>query len=191
MKSVNRFKAKSEFQSSSEGWGATEDGWGTPGAGVTWENNRRTIPQELLEHIEANVLRMKLGLEPLHPISPDEAQLLRPKSRSTFGVGPDGAILHCGNLVADLDELEMLRMNNEMRMRAGFPPQDLDRIKELLTLQNEGHHLMPASQRLRLQRDATARAERSNHRAEVIRTHGRVRGRVRLLLERVSILRGD
>jgi len=186
MKSVNRFKAKSEVQSSSEGWGTTEDGWGTPRTDVTWENNRRTIPQDLLERVEANVLRMKLGLEPLHSLSSDEAQLLRPRSRSTFGVGPDGSILHCGTLTADLNELEMLSMNNEMRMRAGFPPQDVSRIRELIDLQEAGHRLLPASQRLRLQRDATARAERSSHRADVFRAHGRVRGLVRLLLERFT-----
>lgn len=181
MKSTNRADAASDDPTSG-------GGWGTAGAPHSWGHfgDDLPLPQDLLERVEANVLRMKLGLEPLHAISPDEAQLLRPRSRSTFGVGSDGSILHCGTLTADLNELEMLSMNNEMRMRAGFPPQDVSRIKELIKLQEMGHRLMPASQRLRHQRDATARAERSKHRAEVIRTHGRVRGLVRLLLERFT-----
>ena len=181
MKSTNRADAASDDPPNG-------GGWGTPGAAPVWGHfgDDLPIPQDLLDRVEANVLRMKLGLEPLHAISPDEAQLLRPRSRSTFGVGPDGSILHCGTLTADLNELEMLSMNNEMRMRAGFPPEAVSRIRELIDLQETGHRLLPASQRLRLQRDAPARAERSSHRADVFRAHGRVRGLVRLLLERFT-----
>lgn len=160
-------------------WGGT--GWGENTAlDHSW--NLTPVPQELLDRVDENIRRMELGLEPTYVLSSDEQELLRPNGRSTFGVRPDGSILHCGNVVADLDDLERLRMNNRLRMSAGFPPENLEEIRELLVMSAAGQRIPSA----RVRHRAAAQESRRRHRAETLRMHGRIRGRWKLLLERLK-----
>ncbi|MFM8998306.1 MAG: hypothetical protein ACKOJD_09465, partial [Candidatus Limnocylindrus sp.] len=39
-----------------------------------------------------------------------------------FGVQKDGRVIHCGNLVAGMDSLDLRIFENELREHAGFPP---------------------------------------------------------------------
>jgi|GEM_PF-2764382 len=158
--------------------------------GVTWSESTvrdrswtsTLVPQELLNRVDENIRRMELGLEPIHVQSSDERELLRPKDHRTFGVQPDGSIRHCGNLIADLDDLERLRMNNRIRVSAGFPPENLKEIRELLPMSAAGQQI-PSPQ---LRHTTAARESRRQHRAETIRTHGGIRGRWKLFLERLK-----
>lgn len=145
--------------------------------------NSTPVPQELLNRVDENIRRMELGLEPIHVLSSDERELLRPKGHRTFGVQPDGSIRHCGNAIVDLDDLERLRMNSRLRMRAGFPPENLEEIRELLAMSAAGQRI-PSP---RIRHKTAAQESRRQHHAETIRTYGSIRGRVKLLLERFGL----
>lgn len=131
MKDSSNTDAKLEGEPTSDGWGSAADEWGMAHRSLLRGVDQQHVLQGLLKRIEVNIERMESGVEPLFAISEDEALLLRPRYRLVFGVGPDGEIRHCGNATVRLNELELLRFNNRLRMRAGFPPQDLDRIQSL------------------------------------------------------------
>lgn len=181
MKPANSPKSE-QIPQPDDAWGGT--GWGENTAlDHSW--NLTPVPQDLLDRVDENIRRMELGLEPIYVLSPAERELLRPKGHSTFGVRPDGSIRHCGTLIADLDDLELLRLNNRLRMSAGFPPENLEEIRELLAMSAAGQRL-PSP---RLRRRAADQESRRQHRAETIRTYGSIRGRVKLLVERFGLIK--
>ena len=176
MKPASSPDAKQSPQSTSA-WDGS--GWGESTVReLSWDAT--PVPQELFDRVNENIRRMESGLEQIHVLSSDERELLRPKGRATFGVQPDGSIRHCGNVIADLDDLELLRTNNRLRMRSGFPPHELERIRELLAMSAAGQRI--PSPWLR-QRKAVQERRRQHH-IKMIESYGPIRGRWKLLLER-------
>lgn len=52
-----------------------------------------------------------------------------------FGVQKDGRVIHCGNLVAGMDSLDLRIFENELREHAGFPPLHEFTAEELKLIQ--------------------------------------------------------
>ena len=79
---------------------------------------------DLQRRVEENVAALYAGEDLPHQFTEEESLALRPKRSPGFGVQPDGQIYHCGNALMGKTELEIDLWNDEMRIEAGFPPEN-------------------------------------------------------------------
>ena len=79
---------------------------------------------DLQRRVEDNVAALYAGEDLPHQFTEEESLALRPKRSPGFGVQPDGQIYHCGNALMGKTELEIDLWNDEMRIEAGFPPEN-------------------------------------------------------------------
>ena len=79
---------------------------------------------DLQRRVEENVAALYAGKDLPHQFTEEESLALRPKRSPGFGVQPDGQIYHCGNALMGKTELEIDLWNDEMRIEAGFPPEN-------------------------------------------------------------------
>ena len=79
---------------------------------------------DLQRRVEENVAALYAGEDLPHQFTEEESLALRPKRSPGFGVQPDGQISHCGNALMGKTELEIDLWNDEMRIEAGFPPEN-------------------------------------------------------------------
>ena len=79
---------------------------------------------DLRRRVEENVAALYAGEDLPHQFTEEESLALRPKRSPGFGVQPDGQIYHCGNALMGKTELEIDLWNDEMRIEAGFPPEN-------------------------------------------------------------------
>ena len=79
---------------------------------------------DLQRRVDENVAALYAGEDLPHQFTEEESLALRPKRSPGFGVQPDGQIYHCGNALMDKTELEIDLWNDEMRIEAGFPPEN-------------------------------------------------------------------
>ena len=79
---------------------------------------------DLRRRVDENVAALYAGEDLPHQFTEEESLALRPKRSPGFGVQPDGQIYHCGNALMGKTELEIDLWNDEMRIEAGFPPEN-------------------------------------------------------------------
>ena len=79
---------------------------------------------DLQRRVDENVAALYAGEDLPHQFTEEESLALRPKRSPGFGVQPDGQIYHCGNALMGKTELEIDLWNDEMRIEAGFPPEN-------------------------------------------------------------------
>ena len=79
---------------------------------------------DLQRRVEENVAALYAGEDLPHQFTEEESLALRPKRSPGFGVQPDGQIYHCGNALMGKTKLEIDLWNDEMRIEAGFPPEN-------------------------------------------------------------------
>ena len=79
---------------------------------------------DLKRRVDENVAALYAGEDLPHQFTEEESLALRPKRSPGFGVQPDGQIYHCGNALMGKTELEIDLWNDEMRIEAGFPPEN-------------------------------------------------------------------
>lgn len=79
---------------------------------------------DLQRRVEENVAALYAGENLPHQFTEEESLALSPKRSPGFGVQPDGQIYHCGNALMGKTELEIDLWNDEMRIEAGFPPEN-------------------------------------------------------------------
>jgi hypothetical protein len=111
---------------------------------------------DLQRRVKENVAALYAGEELPHKFTEEESLALRPKRSHGFGVQPDGQILHCGNALEDMTDLEIDLWNDEMRIEAGFPP--INSPEERKQMRAEAH----------LQRKAQEASDRQSFRVRVV-----------------------
>ena len=79
---------------------------------------------DLQRRVDENVAALYAGEDLPHQFTEEESLALRPKRSPGFGVQPDGQIYHCGNALMGKTKLEIDLWNDEMRIEAGFPPEN-------------------------------------------------------------------
>lgn len=79
---------------------------------------------DLQRRVAENVAALYAGEDLPHQFTEEESLALRPKRSPGFGVQPDGQIYHCGNALMGKTELEIDLWNDEMRIEAGFAPEN-------------------------------------------------------------------
>ena len=79
---------------------------------------------DLQRRVKENVAALYAGEDLPHQFTEEESLALRPKRSPGFGVQPDGQIYHCGNALMGKTELEIDLWNDEMRIEAGFSPEN-------------------------------------------------------------------
>ena len=79
---------------------------------------------DLKRRVDENVAALYAGEDLPHQFTEEESLALRPKRSPGFGIQPDGQIYHCGNALMGKTELEIDLWNDEMRIEAGFPPEN-------------------------------------------------------------------
>ena len=79
---------------------------------------------DLQRRVEDNVAALYAGEDLPHQFTEEESLALRPKRSPGFGVQPDGQIYHCGNALMGKSELGIALWNDEMRIEAGFSPEN-------------------------------------------------------------------
>ena len=79
---------------------------------------------DLRRRVDENVAALYAGEVLPHQFTEDESLALRPRHTPTFGIRPDGRIVHCGTALWDKTELDIDLWNDSMRIEAGFPPEN-------------------------------------------------------------------
>jgi len=79
---------------------------------------------DLRRRVEENVAALYAGEVLPHQFTEEESLALRPRHTPTFGIRPDGRIVHCGTALWDKTELDIDLWNDSMRIEAGFPPEN-------------------------------------------------------------------
>jgi|GEM_PF-4971989 len=79
---------------------------------------------DLRRRVNENVAALYAGEVLPHQFTEDESLALRPRHTPTFGIRPDGRIVHCGTALWDKTELDIDLWNDSMRIEAGFPPEN-------------------------------------------------------------------
>jgi hypothetical protein len=79
---------------------------------------------DLRRRVEENVAALCAGEVLPHQFTEEESLALRPRHTPTFGIRPDGRIVHCGTALWDKTELDIDLWNDSMRIEAGFPPEN-------------------------------------------------------------------
>lgn len=111
---------------------------------------------DLQRRVDENVAALYAGEDLPHQFTEEESLALRPRNYG-FGIQPDGQIYHCGNALMGKTELEIDLWNDEMRIEAGFPPENSpEEIQKMMRA--EAH----------LQRKAQEASDRQSFRARVL-----------------------
>lgn len=79
---------------------------------------------DLKRRVDENVAALYAGKDLPHQFTEEESLALRPRHTPTFGIRPDGRIVHCGTALWDKTELDIDLWNDSMRIEAGFPPEN-------------------------------------------------------------------
>jgi hypothetical protein len=87
-----------------------------------------TIPEEdsltdLQRRVHENVAALYAGEVLPHTFTEEESLALRPRSYG-FGIQPNGRVVHCGNAIMDMTELDIDLWNDAMRIKEGFAPEN-------------------------------------------------------------------
>ena len=88
---------------------------------------------DLQRRVAENVAALYAGEDLPHQFTEEESLALRPKRSPGFGVQPDGRILHCGNALMGMSDLEIALWNSKMRIETGFLPKNSpEEIREMM-----------------------------------------------------------